>query len=490
LTVQQNANLLGLSGLDALQSAASVKVVANAKLPNLAGLGGLNRLASLEVVGNNMLTTLNGLAPVDITSSVSLTGNGKLAEVNALSGVVGSMYGYLHIQNEASLADLSGLSGVTSVGSSLRVFNSDGLTNLHGLDAITRVGGELLVSLNDRLATLDGLLAVTQIGSAKFQSNPLLDECAVQGLVSRTATTCTACTGQLACTSSGVECGVPACVSSVCGAVPAPAGTVCSQGYCDTRGACQSLAVISIGSVSDGLVYNPPATRNRVFNPGDAVSVAASVYNQGPVTFTTSSLRIVSADPYVSFVWPYPIYPNQVLSGKTGFAYPWLRIANNAPEGHVIAYAVEVDYTISGVTRTASLATSLVVGPGEVAPASPFSLDLIGYDDGYYANTNGRDGHLAPGEWISVDFRIRNWSGAALTFADRAMVTTYAGVIATSVYFPSMVAAWDSVSGGGLIELAVDAPIGQFEGTLEVTGTVGGEPFVATMPVSFPITTP
>ncbi len=495
LTVQQNTQLTSLHGLEAFQRAVSIKVVANSNtgFTNLQGLSGLRALSSLEVVGNAWLTSLNGVAAVDVTSSVNLTGNGRLLEVNALSGIVGSMFGYITVQNEAALRDLSGFSNVTSVGSVLRIFNSDSVTDLTGLHHITRVGGELYVALNDNLPNLNGLAAVTQVGSARIQSNPKLDECAVTALLARTGASAANSSANAACTTVNT-CRVAACQAGACTEQLASVGTLCAGGACDAAGICASPVKLEIWLVSDGSVSNPPATRNQVWNPGDRITFNTRLVNDGATTLTqVSSVRISSADPNVVAPGSYSINGNQVAPGAKGYAYPGFVIANDAPEGQTLPVTVEVDFLENGQTRTLRAEKTIVVGPGEPNPGVPLTLELIDIGDGHYSNTpHDHDGHLAPGELITAAFRARNWTTSTFSMQSRWIEHSDPFVTQTSITgFLSIPARSMNSQLGGQVTLSPDTPVGHvFRGTIHAVVVVDGTSFDATLPIEFEVSSP
>jgi|GEM_PF-5261063 len=489
LTVQSNAQLTSLTGLQALTRSVSIKIVANMGLSNLQGLSGVKTLSSLEVVGNNGLTTLDGLAPVDIVSSVNLTGNGHLVEVDALSGIQGKMSGYLTIQNEASITDLSGLSNVTEVGGALRVFNADALTDLTGLNGIWRAGGELLVAQNQLLPDLDSLSGLLQVGSARIQYNPALDVCAVEELLARTGASGATSTNNLAC-SAGGECASAACEQGACTAQVSALGEVCSTGICDGEGACGTAGRLAISLISDGSIYNPPSTHDGVFNPGDRITLNARLSNLGPTPLTAiSSVRIVSSDEYVRSPWPYPIYGNQVAPGATGNAFPRLIIANDAPEGHVIPITVAVDYTENGHPATAETEVEIPVGPGLSDPGVPAVLDLVRIIDGYYTNTV--NGHFEPGERILADVRARSFSpdDFVLNSAWTEISDPYVTVPWTTGSHVVENMSVDYLSFG--FDLSPDTPVGHtVSAVLHYQITVDSEAYDATLPVSFVVTAP
>ncbi|MCD4732407.1 MAG: T9SS type A sorting domain-containing protein, partial [Bacteroidales bacterium] len=63
----------------------------------------------------------------------------------------------LHIENNQSLQNLSGLENLTFVGEDLKIFNNDLLTDLQGLNSLEYITSVLKIRYNDQLTSLNGL---------------------------------------------------------------------------------------------------------------------------------------------------------------------------------------------------------------------------------------------------------------------------------------------------------------------------------------------
>lgn len=83
----------------------------------------------------------------------------------------------LSITENKSLANLSGLSNITSVGGYLSISGNDSLTSLSGLSNIISIPGYLEIIDNDSLVNISGLSNITSIGRwISIDGNPIIKE--------------------------------------------------------------------------------------------------------------------------------------------------------------------------------------------------------------------------------------------------------------------------------------------------------------------------
>jgi len=87
----------------------------------------------------------------EIEGNVKIQGN-DIANLNGLS-VLTSITGTLEIRYNPLLVSLAGLEGLNSVGGDLSIYNNPLITNLTGLDNLTFIGGSLELSRNTSLTT-------------------------------------------------------------------------------------------------------------------------------------------------------------------------------------------------------------------------------------------------------------------------------------------------------------------------------------------------
>lgn len=87
------------------------------------------------------------------------------AEVdNFSSGGYTTVTGNVEIMNSV-ITDISGLSGLGSIGGHLKISNNDSLTSLSGLEDLDYVYGPLWISQNDLLNSLSALTNLTKVGN-------------------------------------------------------------------------------------------------------------------------------------------------------------------------------------------------------------------------------------------------------------------------------------------------------------------------------------
>lgn len=126
---------------------------------------------STQAQVNNFPTNYPGCST--ITVSVTIQGN-NIANLNGLSGVT-SITKSLFIQNNPALTSLSGLSNLSNIGVELTIDNNDALTNLTGLNNLPFIGGSLDISNNALLNNLSALSGVAYInGYLGVSFNPAL----------------------------------------------------------------------------------------------------------------------------------------------------------------------------------------------------------------------------------------------------------------------------------------------------------------------------
>jgi len=119
---------------------------------------------------DNFQTSYGGGATCDtVAGRLTVAGN-DIVDLSFLSAL--TSVGGLAINGNATLANLDGLSALTSVGEHLNIWGNDALTNLDGLSALTSVGEDLDIGFNAALANLDGLSALTSVvGSLNIRDN-------------------------------------------------------------------------------------------------------------------------------------------------------------------------------------------------------------------------------------------------------------------------------------------------------------------------------
>jgi len=121
------------------------------------------------------INNLNGLSVLtSLGGTLRIYYNDALTSFSGLANLT-SIGGELSIMDNAALTGLTGLDNLTSIGGSLQIESNPALPSLTGLDNVTSIGGGLDIRSNDALTGLTGLDNLTSIGgSLQIESNPAL----------------------------------------------------------------------------------------------------------------------------------------------------------------------------------------------------------------------------------------------------------------------------------------------------------------------------
>jgi len=189
LVVTDNASLLSLEGLGGLiDIEGSVYLYNNDVLPDLRGLENLVGMASdlssassVSVGPNAALASLDGLEGLQTSNNFSIALNFELTNIEALSNL--TTIGVLNVQLNPKLESLTGLEGLTTIGDGqgaydgfLWVDDNDSLTDLSGLDNITDMTGDFILRSNDNLVDLTALSGLTEVRSLTVDNNDALTQ--------------------------------------------------------------------------------------------------------------------------------------------------------------------------------------------------------------------------------------------------------------------------------------------------------------------------
>jgi hypothetical protein len=122
--------------------------------------------------------------------------------------------GNVLIKGGNSIVDLSGLSGLTSVGGNLAISYSYLLTSLSGLNNLTSIGGDLNIFGNDLLTSLTGLDGINagSIVNLRIVGNDALSTCAIRSICDYLASP----NGTIEIHTNAASCNSPEEVDSVC----------------------------------------------------------------------------------------------------------------------------------------------------------------------------------------------------------------------------------------------------------------------------------
>ena len=140
--------------------------------------------------GNVVLTTQADVDQfkIDYPNCTKINGylgiGGSVANLNGLSNIT-TITGSIDAGNATSLVDISGLSNLTSVGQDAQFANT-ALTNIDGLSSLTSVVGYIYIGSNNALTNINGLSSLTSVGGNLYiESNAGLTN--IDGLSSLTS---------------------------------------------------------------------------------------------------------------------------------------------------------------------------------------------------------------------------------------------------------------------------------------------------------------
>ncbi|MCC6723642.1 MAG: T9SS type A sorting domain-containing protein [Saprospiraceae bacterium] len=125
--------------------------------PGCTSIGGVVGINGPDIANLNGLSSLTSFG-----DNVFIYENPMLSSISGLSNI-SSVGGGLYIWDSPSLTSLSALSNLSTVAGSLEI-NGTSCSNLNGLENITVVGGDLRIGLNANLSSLSGLQNLTSVG--------------------------------------------------------------------------------------------------------------------------------------------------------------------------------------------------------------------------------------------------------------------------------------------------------------------------------------
>jgi hypothetical protein len=170
LSVYGGENLNGLSNLTHINGDL---YLASSTLESAAGLSKLESVDGALQLSNSLLTDLSAFESLSSVQSLSIQNNARLASLEGLSGVSGAVQD-VYISGNARLANLVGLNGLTSV-RDLTIYYNESLLNLDALSELSEVSRNLEISSNAKLLNINGLSKLKAVGgTTTISSNPVL----------------------------------------------------------------------------------------------------------------------------------------------------------------------------------------------------------------------------------------------------------------------------------------------------------------------------
>jgi hypothetical protein len=174
LTIEDNPELMSLSGLDSLATIGvhfstnhyALIIKNNPELIHLNGLANLMILGGgLFLDNNDILVNLTGLNRLtSIGGNLNIGHNYELASLTGLENLV-SIGGSLIVNYWTNLADLCPLSNIATINGNIEISGSE-ICSLTGLEGLTLVNGDLKINDTRFLTDLTGLNNVIQIGGS------------------------------------------------------------------------------------------------------------------------------------------------------------------------------------------------------------------------------------------------------------------------------------------------------------------------------------
>jgi hypothetical protein len=390
IALTDNPYLQSLYGFDNLRQALKLTVMRNPQLTSLEGAPRLKTLSSLQLYANAQLRDLWGLSNLTGFSWAEIVNNPSLGSLWGLHNVA-SVYGYLDVRQNPKLVNLSGLSSLSSVGNMVQIMDNPGLLSLDGLPSLRRVTSTLRVQRNPVLETISALDGLTTARTFQVSDNAQLDACEL---------------GELA-TKLGADCS-----------------------GCVRNGPCGPRLSFRVQGVNDNSRYN-----EFPYGPvqaGDTLNVDVKVFNRSQNQAVLSPARISVNDTFVSAVGTSPFTgspANTVPPGGERYASPWLRLANDAPIGHVVNARIDVDWAAAGQFGTISRSRDIVVESPSLAYGAVYLAYRQTSDNLPENGVGALDGRFVPGERLLSLLAVQNRERSAVVVRGLRLVTDNAAFI-------------------------------------------------------------
>lgn len=141
--------------------------ISGADISDLSPLSGITKgeiNSDIMIQNNPSLSNLDGLSGLTSFHILWIFDNPALTSISGLSNL-GSDSGALLIEGNTSLTNLTGLEGVTSLYGALILGGNQNLSDLSALSNLTSVGASLAIMNSGSLTTLDDLSALEHVGS-------------------------------------------------------------------------------------------------------------------------------------------------------------------------------------------------------------------------------------------------------------------------------------------------------------------------------------
>lgn len=204
LLITNTTNLVSINGFNSLltiksntSNPANFQFQNNVHLVSISGFSGLTEIGSNYFIDNNPnLTALPSIPTLaKIGSALIISLNPNLINLNPLQSIATITKGMIFINNNTSLASISGLENITLC-NGIIISSNPTLTDLSALANVTAFNAAPLsnrpvftIRNNAMLSNLTGLenIAGSTIGNVSIQNNPNLSNCAIESLCEKIA---------------------------------------------------------------------------------------------------------------------------------------------------------------------------------------------------------------------------------------------------------------------------------------------------------------
>ena len=187
VTIERNASLVSLAGLENIVTLPRLTITSNDALQTLDGLNNLRIIErnvaaegtvpdGLYIAGNPVLESLQALSSLEsVEGAVHIAFNAALQTLHGLEK--NTIFQKLRIEENASLTTLEGLEQIVTIGNNLEILGNPNLVSLKGLTSLGKITQHLIITGNGSLLSADGLTnPFTVEGGVGLESNNALTD--------------------------------------------------------------------------------------------------------------------------------------------------------------------------------------------------------------------------------------------------------------------------------------------------------------------------
>ena len=175
LSIDDNANLSNLNGLENVDSVAALLIAANAQLQSLSALN-LNQteIASIVFYDNNNLGQIDGLNNFTSTDNLEILSNDNLTDITGFNGLT-TVDGNLLLEFNSGLTNLDGFSNLTQITGAFQLVGNDALPGISGFENLNTVEDNFIISSNAALQDINGFSSLSNMNLIAIAGNSMLE---------------------------------------------------------------------------------------------------------------------------------------------------------------------------------------------------------------------------------------------------------------------------------------------------------------------------